>query len=254
MKKLKISKYHIYETIPAIRIYYLVFLLVISLIALSSYRSGGSVSSSGLEMASVVFLFICGLNSFKSNFKFSQANNVSRKTFFIGVFIGVFPITLSMSIFDLIINRVYNIFVKSPTNFDMIFGTFRGYGMSSVSISRSGWIQANDLSTLFGTFILQFALYTMVFFAGILISLIYYRCNNLLKIVISILPVILMSLSGTILRLLPESFLVNISNTLKYVFGLNNYNYYIFSLSIIVLGLIFAGFIYLLSRRAIVKE
>ena len=77
------------------------------------------MNSSGIEFSSMIFLFVLGLNSFKENFYFTQANNIPRVDYFKSLAITILPIALGMSIIDLIINRVYNIFVACPTMYDM---------------------------------------------------------------------------------------------------------------------------------------
>lgn len=254
MKSLKVAKFQVIDGIPSLRIFYAIFLAIIIFIAIANVNSGGNVTSSGLELSSVIFLFIAGLNSFKTSFKFSQANNISRKTFFIGMIMGAFPIAIIMSVIDIIINRVYNIFVPCPTNFDMIYGSFRDTVMWGFNSDVIVWKQANDLFTLLGTTIWQFALYTMVFLIGILISLIYYRSNKLLKVIVSILPFMLIMLSRIIAVLLPISFWTKLGRFIENSFGWYSRNPYMAVLSFSILGIIFAGFIYLLIRKAVIKE
>ncbi|MEE0931913.1 MAG: hypothetical protein U0L64_02585, partial [Clostridium sp.] len=116
MKSLKIAKMNIEGIVKASIIYYCIFVcVIIGLIAVS----GGRSSMSGVEFSTVIFLFVCGLNSFKSNFYFAKSNGISRKTFIKGLLISSIPISLVMSIIDVIINRISNIFIKNPTLYDM---------------------------------------------------------------------------------------------------------------------------------------
>lgn len=246
MKALKIAKFQWLDTLVAVGIYYTVFLLVIIFLSSVSVNTGTGFTSSGLETSSVIFVFIAGLNSFKDSFKFSQANNVSRKTFFMGVIIGMIPITIGMSIIDLIINRVYNNFVNCPTIFDMVYGTFRDTGMRSAG-GNIVWAQTNDIATLFGITIWQFALYSSFFLLGVLISLIYYRSNKLLKVSVSVAPIIL-------ILLLPSSFWNGIALFLPAAFGWQSRNPYMAVFSFLILASIFSSFAYLLIRKAVAKE
>lgn len=116
---------------------------------------------------------------------------------------AIFPISMAMSIIDLIINRIYNSFMPSPTMFDMLFGNFKGINIWSEEGVQL-WIQQNDISTLLGTTIWQFALYSLVFIAGIFIVLIYYRSSNPLRVLISISPVLLIISLSTITKWIPE--------------------------------------------------
>ena len=197
MKTLKISKYHIYQTMKSVKGFYTIFISVIIFLYIISSYQGGSVSSSGLEISTIIFLFVAGLNSFKSNFKFSQANNVSRKTFFKGLFIGILPITISMSIIDLIVNRTYNIFVKCPTIYDMVYGSYR---MATYNIDN--WVQSNGIATLAATFTWQFAFYTMVFLGRDIGVAHILKSNTLMKVIVSII-LFLLSLFDIINLLYP---------------------------------------------------
>jgi hypothetical protein len=248
MKSWKVIKFHIMESVSTICIYYAIFIAVIIILIFLNADSG-KISSSGLEMASVIFLFIAGLNSFKTNFKFSQANQTSRKTFFKGIIIAVFPITFAMSLLDIIINRVYNIFIPSPTNFDMIYGSLRDAGIRNSS--GFAWTQANDFYTLFGTIIWQFVVYSFAFFLGLLITLVYYRSSKPVKVVVSIAPVVLLVL---LLNVLPESFRNTVGVFVSSAFGWQTRNPYMAVFNFGVLGVILTGFIYLLMRRAVARE
>ena len=252
MKSFKIAKYQVMEILSSIRTFYAIFLLVIVLLSILSFRSGGAHSSSGLDFASWIFLFIAGLNAFKRSFYFSQANNISRKTFFKGLVMGVFPITFAMSVIDVVINRIYNNFVPSPTNFDMIYSSFRDTDMRYGA--RMVWTPANDIYTLFSTAIWQFALYSMIFLLGILITLIYYRSSKLVKVIVSVLPIALIIFSNIIYQLLPVAFWESVGALIAGAFGWESRNPYMAVLSFGILASLFSGVAYLLTRRAVVKD
>lgn len=254
MKALKIARFQVIDSIGPICIYYAIFLLILTLLVGARVNAGASFTSSGLEIASVIFLFVAGLNSFKGSFKFSQANNITRKTFFKGAILGMLPITLAMSIIDLVINRVYNIFVKSPTNFDMIYGAFRDTGMREMASGAIAWVQSNDIFTLLGTITWQFAVYSMFFLMGLLISLIYYRSNKLLKVIISAIPVVLLMLSNISHGFSTSFSWDKVLGFISAAFGWQSRNPYIAMLSFTIIGVIFAAFIYLLARRAVARE
>ena len=191
-----------------------------------------------------------GLNSFKSNFKFSLANNISRKTFTKGLILAVFPIALVMSVIDLIINRIINIFMKCPTTFDMIYGSFR---KSNLLGNSEFWVQTNDFYTLFRTIIWQFAVYSSLFILGILISLLYYRSNKFLKIVVSAVPVLLLLFISSTNAVFIDSLNINIGKFIASAFGWHSLNPYTAVLSFTVLIFAFSSLIYLLVRKAMLK-
>lgn len=249
MKSLKFAKFHIASLLSGIRNFYLVFsLFLVFLIVINS--RGANATSSGIEFSSMVFVFILGLNSFKNSFYFSQANNISRKVFFKGATLTMLSVCMVMSIIDLIIGRVYNNFIASPTIFDMFFGNLRGLDMWSENGIRV-WVQQNDISTLLGTTIFQFALYSLFFVTGMFITLIYYRSNNPLKILISIIPVVFIILLNTIKTRIPNFLWRGMAEFVSLAFLKNSY---IAALSFGIIGTMFIGFTYLLTRRVTVKE
>lgn len=245
MKVLRTAKYHIYDNLKPIKIYYMVVVLIDILLILLSRNENGSVRTSGTEFATVVFLFVAGLNSFRSSFKFAQANCVSRKTFFKGLFISVFPITAAMSVIDLIINRIFNIFIESPTLFEMTYGSY--YDVLAGNVSR--WTQDNSFSTLAATAIWQFAMYTMAFWIGIFVTLVYYRSNKIMKIIVSVSPFALLILFGNIVRHLPYDAIIAVGNFFVKAFKTP----YMSSLAFLITAMVLTGFSFLLTRRAIAK-
>lgn len=253
MKSLKVAKYQIKEGLSAIRNYYIIFILSISIMAYTSIKLSdiGKLTSSGLEFATVIFLFVMGLNSFREEFWFSQANNISRKSFFQGTLMGILPVAFFLSMMDIIINRVYNIFVKSPTIYDQIYGTMKEIIQGN---DIYGWTTANDIKTLFGTFAFQFGAYTMVFMLGLFISMLYYRSNKITKIIISLIPFGLMVFSYNIFNLFPTEFWDGVAKFIANAFGWHSGNPYMGALTLLILGSILSGFSYLLIRRAVVKE
>lgn len=245
MKSLKVAKYQFFEVLNAIKGYYAILIAIFLAITLLAGSNGGEIKSSGIESSTVIFIFISGLNSFKNSFKFTQGNNITRKTFFKGLMISTLPIAALMAVADVILNRIYNLFVVCPTMYDMLYD--KGFGQNL-------WSQSNSLGTLFGTVLFLVFLYTMAFNFGIFINLIYYRSNTVLKVIISVAPFILITLIGNFHDLFPQEFWNKVGNFLVNSFGLNNYNAYAAVFSFFVIAVVLSGFIFLLTRRAVVKD
>ena len=121
-KAKKVCKYQIETFIKPTIIYYLIFIAVIVVLSILARSSEGNFMSSGLELSTWIFIFVMALNSFKSPFYFSQANNVSRKSFYLGTLFYSVVVSLVIPVIDIIINRIYNLFVECPMNYDMIYG------------------------------------------------------------------------------------------------------------------------------------
>lgn len=252
MKSLKVAKYNISNVKKSMIIYYCIFISVcIGLVTLNNFQDE-MVSSSGLELSTVIFLFVAGLNIFKESFYFTQSNNISRKTYFKGMILSIFPITVIAAVMDVIINRVYNLFMKCPSNYDMMFTSLSDMDMVS-SIASSGWVQSNDIMTLLNTFLLQFVVCTLVFAIGLAVSIIYYRCNKLMKVVVSIAPIVSIMLLNILVYTFMEEF-SKIGVFIANILGLNTQNPYAAMVTLTVVFIAVIGIVYLLVKKAVVKE
>lgn len=248
MKLKSIVKYNLNSLKNSIAIYYAIFIIVCVFLILVSRNSKGS-SSSGLEISSAIFIFIAGLNSFKENFYFMKSNNVSRKGFLYGTAISMIPVVLCMSIIDIAINRIYNIFMKCPTIYDMIYTNIG----SREWYHSINWVQSNSIGTLFNTFVFQATAYLTFFALGFLITIIYYKCNSLMKVIVSVVPVALI-MTLNITGSSQPNFVINVNKFIGTIFGWNTQNPYMAVLTCIVLYVILIGVSRLLTRKAIIKQ
>lgn len=234
-KSLKIAQLNTNDMIKPIIIFYCIVITAL-LLSLILVNSNINIMATGLESATVIFLFVCGLNSFKENFYFSQGNNVSRKSFIIGVIGSIFPIAIFMAIIDIIINRVANIFTKMPTIYDMLYGNY-----ASINILKSitTWTQNNSLIAIINSILFCFILYCLVYVLGLAISMLYFRCNTLMKILVSVIGVMLLNLL---------SFVIDTE-----IFGVILREIHLGLISNIGIFIILVGLIFLLVKNAEVK-
>ncbi|MDU5262968.1 MAG: hypothetical protein E6176_11120 [Clostridium celatum] len=247
MKSLKISKINFEGVRKSAIIYYFIFIcVVIGLIAVSK----GTIIMSGIEISTIIFLFVCGLNSFKSNFYFAKSNGISRKTFIKGLLISSIPIALIMSIIDIIINRIINIFIKSPTLYDMSYGSLLGdVGI----VYGSDWIQINTFSNIFNNILFQFSFCLLAYVAGIVINMIYYRSNKYVKVLVSVAPVMLM-IFNTTLTIRNPRLAMKLNEFIDYIFGFEPLNVFACIITFLVITAILSGIAFLLIRKAVIKE
>lgn len=250
MKLKSIVKYNLNSLKNSIGIFYVIFIAVcVLLIAIADSSGSTVISSAGIEMSSAIFLFVVGLNSFKENLYFMKSNNVPRKDFLYGTAISMIPVVLFMSFIDIVINRIYNIFIKSPTNYEMIYTNLKNSNQWSVVT----WVQSNSIETLVNTFIFQAAVYLAFFALGFLITIIYYKCNSYMKAVVSVAPVVLVMILNAIGGVYP-SFIRSIGKFMETIFGWNTKNSYMAVLTSIVLYIILIGLSRLLTRKAVIKQ
>ena len=198
----------------------------------------------------VIFLFVCGLNSFKSNFYFAKSNGISRKTFIKGLLISSIPIALVMSIIDIIINRINNIFIKNPTLYDVSYGNLLG---DVGRVYEGSWVQSNSLATIFNTILFQFSLCLLAYVVGIVINMIYYRSNKYVKVLVSVIPVAFIMFSGNF-SIRNSGLTIRVKEFFDYIFGFNPVNVFACVSTFLVLTVVLWGIAFLLIRKAVIKE
>ena len=240
-KSLKIANMNFIDAIKVVSVYYLIFISILVLIVTMSTAVNKSYSVSGLELTSMIFIFVCGLNSFKENFYLSQSNNISRKTFLRGIILSIIFISMIMATVDFIINRIMNLFMLSPTIYDMGYTALRNFN----SVSYSGeLVQSNSILTIINTIFLTFVLYCFAYILGLVINMIYFRSNTLMKIAISVI-------GGALLITTLSS--VSITKVLKLILGINTQNVYIAIFTFVILFIALLGLAKLLIKEATIK-
>ena len=249
MKSLKVARMNIEGVMKSAIIYYGAFIFIL-MVLISLYIFGGRVTMSGIEVSTVIFLFVCGLNYFKSNFYFAKSNGISRKTFIKGLLISSIPIALVMSIIDIIINRINNIFIKNPTLYDVSYGNLLG---DVGRVYEGSWVQSNSLATIFNTILFQFSLCLLAYVVGIVINMIYYRSNKYIKVLVSVIPVALIILKGN-LSIKNPSLAMRINEFFAYIFGFNPSNVFACITTFLVFTVVLSGIAFLLIRKAVIKE
>lgn len=249
MKSLKVARMNIEGVMKSAIIYYGAFIFIL-MVLISLYIFGGRVTMSGIEVSTVIFLFVCGLNSFKSNFYFAKSNGISRKTFIKGLLISSIPIALVMSIIDIIINRINNIFIKNPTLYDVSYGNLLG---DVGRVYEGSWVQSNSLATIFNTILFQFSLCLLAYVVGIVINMIYYRSNKYVKVLVSVIPVAFIMFSGNF-SIRNSALTIRVKEFFDYIFGFNPVNVFACVSTFLVLTVVLWGIAFLLIRKAVIKE
>ena len=248
MKSLKVAKMNMEGITKSAIIYYCIFIFII--ITITVINTVGNATMSGIEISTIIFLFVCGLNSFKSNFYFAKVNGISRKTFIKGLLISSIPIALVMSIIDIIINRINNIFIKNPTFYDMAYGNLVGI---MGDIYNGSWTQSNSLNTIFNTILFQFSFCLLAYVVGTIINMIYYRSNKYVKVLVSVIPVAFIMFSGNF-SIRNPGLTIRVKEFFDYIFGFNPVNVFACVSTFLVLTVVLWGIAFLLIRKAVIKE
>lgn len=230
---LKVSKYQIHDFKKSVAIFYAVIVLISFASIVLVSKSPEKVSFGGLESATAIFLFVAGLNCFKSNFKFMLANNVTRKQFYFGNIIALISVAAYMALLDVMLHNV----LDSSIPYESVVS------------------QLYKNSSLFAGLIWSFGLNTLFVCLGWFITMLYYRCNKVMKIIVSIAPIPTIALfqyinwiSGGLVGRAAADFLNRAMG-----FTYNN-NVYIGALSLLVGAAAIVSICFLPVRNAIAKD
>ena len=109
------------------------------------------------------------------------------------------------------------------------------------------------MKTLFETVIFLFAFYIVVFAIGLLITMIYYKCNKVMRILVSLSPIVIISICGRIISDNPELG-EKVMAFIDKILGISARNSYMAVLTFTCLFIITMVFVYLLVRKAVVKK
>ena len=163
-------RYQLWDFRKAVLIYYAA-IIAIALFMIAG--RGDSTGQSGLSGSTIVFVFVIGLNCFRTSFLFSQANNMSRRTFFLATIASLLGLAVLMSLVDFVIDSVMNKFPFYQGFFDQIY-------------------LAPGLAKILWTILLL----TFVSSLGWMVTMLYYRANTLVKVLISVSPIVIITILG----------------------------------------------------------
>ncbi len=243
-------RYQLSEYKKSVMIYYLVVVLVILFFWGSvSFAEGSNIQSTGgIEMSTVIFLFVMGLNSFKETFLMLLQNGISRKTMFYGRLAAAGILCTGMMIIDRVLVTVIKGMIGENSSF-RITGLYEEFFYKRTQ--ELGFLQESLEGALF-----TLCFYIIAFSFGYFITTAYYRMNKTAKIAVSVgvptgfffvLPVVDSTIAnGSISRFIGYMF--------GTVLGINKDHPYNFVISSLVGACIFLGLSWLLIRKAVDKK
>lgn len=170
-------RYRLETAKKAVLIYYfiVVTLCLISLL-LTRFVPEEDGIFNGLEMTSIIFLFVVGLNTFKEDFNMLLQNGITRKSVFNSAVLFLATISGVMAAIDMILSVLF----ASTGSYNMLFtGIYYGF------VNNSSALPGGFLKTLC-CFVWLAAFYFFASSLGLLITLFYYKMNNLVRIAVSI--------------------------------------------------------------------
>ncbi|QNU67981.1 hypothetical protein EHE19_005935 [Ruminiclostridium herbifermentans] len=244
MRLKSVVKYNLYDIRYGVMVYYIVIAALMGLLIFMRQtglvRIGTSGFVSGAE-ASAIFLFVCGLNSFKQIYLYLSTNGITRKTQFYGFLISSVIISAGMAFIDTASTNIINIFMNYRPMFYQLFNQFT--------------VESSQFLITIMSFLWNATVNLLAFVIGYLITTLYYRMSKILKIIVSV---------GV-----PSFFIIGFPMLASYLYKIGYINEFtaaikflidgngnpIVNVIIIVLEIaIVAGLSYLLVRKAPVKE
>ncbi len=243
-------RYQLMEYKKSVMIYYLVLALVFLFfgVMISVGEDSGFVSTGGIEISSVIFLFVVGLNSFKETFLMLMQNGISRKTMFLSRIAAMGVLCTVMMVIDRFVVGIITPLANNSTS-------FRISGM----YEQMFYNRAKDLNFVQKN--LEGVIFTLCFYiasmaVGYFITTAYYRMNKAVKLAVSVgVPVglffVLPIVDATIAKGKFSEFLNFLAGD---VFGMNKELPFRFTISCIVSACIFFGLSWLLIRKAVDKK
>lgn len=204
---------------------------------------------SGIELATAIFAFVAGLNSFKEIFRMLMQNGISRKTLFISRCYTVITYAAIMAVSD---KLLYIIFKGLSLTTD---GSLEYLSLYEL-IYCSKPTQLNDLGFHIMSLLFQFTLYLAAMAVGYLIRLIEYRLNRLGRIALNVsVPVLLV----LVLPIFDSSvtngrIFTTLGNVFQFCYGFTTKNSLCGALTQALMFLAFSFFSWLLIRRAPIKD
>jgi hypothetical protein len=232
--------YYFRDNRRAIAIYYAV-ILALYILAGVEYRIAEAkslnITIGGFDFATTIFVFVLGLNAFRSPFGVFMQNGVSRKTCFTGFFILAGMTAVGMSAVDAVLAAAARLFMPYRPLIEQLYGD---YGVL-IALKGFVWMTAVNLFSVS---------------LGYLITVLYYKMEKPVKILVSAgLPVLLLIVlpivdaqwtGGRISRALGWLF--------EFVLGMKYGGLFFSALCFVCLAGLAAMFSWLGSRKAAVKQ
>lgn len=246
MNLLSTYRYQLKDHKYPILVYYLVIvclLLVMGgalMVTSPDPSNSGLVSTGGFEFATIIFLFIVGLCTFKETFLLMVQNSVSRKTMFVGKLATMLTVALLMSLLDTILRLCTNLLLLRGDVSSLYEQFFHSNG------------QVSTVQLYFGNYFLEVCAALAAMAVGYFITIMFYRLERTGKVIVGAgVPVALL----IVLPLIDAELLgARISNALLSILQ------FVFSSSAHLIGAslitfaVFTVLSYLLMSRASVRD
>lgn len=205
---------------------------------LSSAGRGSAITVGSIDIIAFIWMLILGLIFFKPSFKFMLSYGISRKRFFKGTMLCLIIISLLGAAAVMLISVASRNYVNINVLYEILYKNLHPLGFV----------------------VWSFTLLLLMGVLGLFINLLYYRSSRQMKYIISLSPLVL-SASLTIFDILSNGgMLRSLFHFLVLAMGFpggvseSTPNPYIGALTMLTLSAVISGFIFLLIRRAPIKD
>ncbi|MDD5936812.1 MAG: hypothetical protein PUC65_14815 [Clostridiales bacterium] len=244
MKLKKTVKFSLSTYKKPLFIYYSIIIgcLLVGLLAMN-LNTDHTVKIGGLELTTIIFVFVMGLTSFRSELYLYLQNGISRKTACISYFITAVVVTLFMAFVE---SMCYTIIGKNST-FQSAF--LQVYTEMS---------NRNFLYIVATSFLWNFFVYFAASIVGYCIAALYYRMNRVLKLSVSIgVPVTFLIILPLIDEYLAKGAIGDFAKRAAlFIVGVNGTTYHPIHWMIfcLIVTLLSEGISYRLVKEAVIKS
>lgn len=239
-------KYQLVDSWKAVVVYYIVIVVLYGIMLRSAILHAdmnATTSISGLEAATLIFLFIVGLNSFKDPFLFQIQNGTSRKTIWLGMGGLAVTLTVGMSLCDTLLYilmkavKPENLVIQSLS--DQLFH-LQSHQVTAPSIGAQ--------------MLFESSIALLAICVGFFICMLYYRMNTTGKTIVSVgaAGMVLMGFPLIERTITHGALTRSLVWVLEHTFGVTP-ELFRWSIWFIISGGLLYGICYLLIRRAIIK-
>lgn len=252
-------RYQLNDFKKQVMVYYFVLVLLIIFLVLGiglvfsvSEGSGSATSTavgfSGIEFGTIIFLFVCGLNSFREAFRMLIQNGSSRRRIFAGRILAFITVSIGMAFINTVVLFLGKFLATKRDNFE-----FSGL----YELMYPGRAAEGALLMYGKGFLLNVSMYLAIIALGYFIRIAYYRMNKAAKIAVSIgvpslfiygLPMLDATIAhGAISEAIYKLF--------TFAFGMQNGgNAYFTVVSCLITACVLAALSWLMMRRAVIKD
>lgn len=171
MKLKQTMRYQANEYLRPTVIFYIVIASIYLVMVISAriFFDGSIIGQTNLSSGTVIFLFVMGLNMFKSPFNLMLQNGISRRTQWLGLALSGLLYALAMTAIDSLLPYIFR-GVNYVTNYAAFYGSV---------VENAAALSARGIAWTWASYMAAFSF-------GYLLTTLYYRMNKPLKVIVSI--------------------------------------------------------------------